>query len=197
MLTSMVFVPRNGPARTALIAAADTIDEASAALRAGADLVDLTAARAAITVFRSRHPGAAVCVASPPAGSMAELAAALAAHATLICADARSAAASGLPADRVLIDVPPCRVAAAVAAGCAALVDADLAAALAADGAHAGVEPAGPADPAGVIAIAAVASWLGAAAVRTRHVAAVRRALDMAASIRGIRPPSRAIRGLA
>lgn len=41
---------------------------------------------------------------------------------------------------------------------------------------------------AGVAATAALAAWLGATAVRTAQVTAARRAIDMTASIRGIRP---------
>lgn len=50
---------------------------------------------------------------------------------------------------------------------------------------------------AATVAIAAIATWRGAPAVRTREVAAVRRAVDMAAAIRGDRPPARTLRGLA
>ena len=81
-------------------------------------------------------------------------------------------------------------------------LDADkLAAAGAARGA--GARPgaaAGPGDrvtPAAVIATAAVCTWLGAPVVRSRHTRAVRRAIDMTASIGGRRPPSRTVRGLA
>jgi hypothetical protein len=59
---------------------------------------------------------------------------------------------------------------------------------------------AGPGDrvtPAAVIATAAVCAWLGAPVVRSRHTRAVRRAIDMTASIAGRRPPSRTVRGLA
>jgi hypothetical protein len=59
---------------------------------------------------------------------------------------------------------------------------------------------AGPVDrvtPAAVIATAAVCAWLGAPVVRSRHTRAVRRAIDMTASIAGRRPPSRTVRGLA
>jgi len=53
------------------------------------------------------------------------------------------------------------------------------------------------ATPAAVIATAAVCTWLGAPVVRSRHTRAVRRAIDMTASIAGRRPPSHAVRGLA
>jgi hypothetical protein len=51
--------------------------------------------------------------------------------------------------------------------------------------------------PAAVIATAAVCTWLGAPVVRSRHTRAVRRAIDMTASIAGRRPPSHTVRGLA
>jgi hypothetical protein len=56
---------------------------------------------------------------------------------------------------------------------------------------------AGQVTPAAVIATAAVCTWLGAAVVRSRHTRAVRRAIDMTASIAGHRPPSHTVRGLA
>jgi dihydropteroate synthase len=221
MGSGMTWQPPRWPARTALIAAAATVDEASAAIRAGADLVQLPAESGLITTFLARHPGVSVYVAGPADG----LAAALAAGATAICADAPAAGGSG-----VLVEVPLDRAAAAVATGLAVLVDADRAAALAdadraaaladadraaaladadraaalADADRAAAPAAGAraddlrtGDLPAVIALAALACWLGAAAVRTRHVAAVRRALDMAESIRGTRPPVSATRGLA
>ena len=51
--------------------------------------------------------------------------------------------------------------------------------------------------PASVVATAAVCTWLGAPVVRSRHTRAVRRAIDMTASIAGRRPPARTVRGLA
>jgi hypothetical protein len=56
---------------------------------------------------------------------------------------------------------------------------------------------AGRVTPGAVIATAAVCTWLGAPVVRSRHTRAVRRAIDMTASIAGRRPPSRTVRGLA
>ena len=94
-------------------------------------------------------------------------------------------------------------------AGLAALVDVDRAAGLAArhsaadrdqaDGGHADPEPAGfgLTAVAGIVALAALSSWLGARAVRTSYPAEVRQALDMTGSVRGIRPPARTVRGLA
>jgi hypothetical protein len=57
--------------------------------------------------------------------------------------------------------------------------------------------PAREVTPAAVIATAAVCTWLGAPVVRSRHTRAVRRAIDMTASIAGHRPPSHTVRGLA
>ncbi len=86
------------------------------------------------------------------------------------------------------------------APGPAALVDADLVAAV-------GATPAGPppgsgapaadAPVAAVITVAAISTWLGAAAVRTRHVQPVRRAIDMTSAIAGRRAPALTTRGLA
>jgi hypothetical protein len=56
---------------------------------------------------------------------------------------------------------------------------------------------AAAATSAAVIATAAVCTWLGAPVVRSRHTRAVRRAIDMTASIAGRRPPSYTVRGLA
>lgn len=50
---------------------------------------------------------------------------------------------------------------------------------------------------AAVVATAAVLAWLGTPAIRTRHVLAVRRAIDMTGSIEGTRLPALTTRGLA
>lgn len=57
--------------------------------------------------------------------------------------------------------------------------------------------PGGGAPLATVAARAAIGTWLGAAAIRTRHARAARRAIDMTASVRGTRPPALTVRGLA
>ena len=49
---------------------------------------------------------------------------------------------------------------------------------------------------AAVVARAAVLTWLGAPAIRTRHVLPVRRAIDMTSSISGTRLPGLTTRGL-
>ena len=76
-------------------------------------------------------------------------------------------------------------------------LDADKLAAAGAARPGAAAGPGGRVTPAAVIATAAVCAWLGAPVVRSRHTRAVRRAIDMTASIAGRRPPSYAVRGLA
>lgn len=51
--------------------------------------------------------------------------------------------------------------------------------------------------PAAVAATAAVLTWLGAPAIRTRHVLPARRAIDMTGAIAGTRLPALTLRGLA
>jgi dihydropteroate synthase len=197
MLGAMVTHVRGGrlAAGPALLAVAGHPDEAAAAVRAGADLVDLGGATAAaVAEFRLAHPGVPVCTDTGPGDLVRDKRAALRTGALLLCRPA-AAGTCGLPAGRLVVAVTPGAVAAAIAAGWAALVDADRAAGLAAARAGPGLDE--PCLVAGVVAIAALGSWLGAAIVRTRHVLPVRRALDMTASIAGSRPPARAVRGLA
>jgi dihydropteroate synthase len=222
------------PARTALMAVVANLDEAAAAVDAGADLVDLGgidgggmtgggigggggeqkggggAEPGGIAEFRARHPGVLICGTGPAADLVRQADVAMATGALLICGDPGSARASGLPADQMIVEVLPGGVKEAVEAGWTVLVDADRAARLAA-----GAGPTAPGDQgradapaaqaedderaelAGIVAIAAISGWLGAAAVRTSHPQPVRRALDMTASILGTRPPARTVRGLA
>jgi dihydropteroate synthase len=49
----------------------------------------------------------------------------------------------------------------------------------------------------GTLAATAICAWHGARVFRAHHVAETRQVLDMVASIRGTRPPARAVRGLA
>jgi dihydropteroate synthase len=225
MLGAMVAQPPpragDGPARSgrdftasagpALLAVVSDIAGAAAAVDAGADLLDLPEAGPdLIGAVQARFPGVLVCGAAPPADVVRDEATARAAGARLIRAGLDAARASALPAGRLLVSVPPQLVRQAAQAGWAALVDVDHAAAQAAaehrPGESAQARPGdnGPAsgdaadeDQAGIVALAALSSWLGAAVVRTRHPVPVRRALDMAASIRGLRPPARTVRGLA
>jgi dihydropteroate synthase len=187
---------------------ADTAAAASSAVDEGADLIDLTGAvPAEIAAFRQAHPGVPVCadagVASHEAGGgQADLtrdpAVAAASGARLICARQEEAARSGLPPERLLIETSPAGLIAALAGGYPVLVN------LPGTGGRPGGtsldEAAIPGDGppgAAVLAVAALSGWLGAAVVRTRHPQPVRRALDLTDSVRGVRPPARAVRGLA
>ena len=195
---------------TVLVAVAGSLGEASAAVAAGADLIDLGAATAEmITAFRSRHPGIPVCAARSPADVVRDATAARLTGALLLCDDGDAAVDSGIPLGQVLVDVLPAAVPEVSQRGLTALVDVDRAAGLAAQhnaadrdpagGGHADREPAGfgLTAVAGIVALAALSSWLGARAVRTSYPAEVRHALDMTASVRGTRPPARTVRGLA
>lgn len=208
---------------TALLTVAGSLAEAAAAVRAGADLVDLGGAGPAIiAAFRRAHPRTAVCSDAGPGDLVRHPQAALAAGVLLLCPDAAAASGSGLPPGRLVVEVAPGGLPAVTAAGWAALVDADAAADRArqvaggarerqagsrqrAAGSRTDDQQTGggeaahdqQAAAAGIVAIAALSCWLGATVVRTRHVRPVRRALDMSASIRGDRPPARAVRGLA
>jgi dihydropteroate synthase len=189
MLGPMLGASGGPPAAgTALLAVAGNPAEAAAAVRAGAALVELPAAGpAAIAAFRASHPGVLVCAECDQADVVRDPATALRTGAILRCDGLPAADGAGVPRSRLLVGVPPAMVARAIAAGYAALVDLRD-------------SPAQPPDPglaAGPIAIAAICAWLGAAVVRTSHPRQVRRALDMAESIRGTRPPARTVRGLA
>jgi hypothetical protein len=148
--------------------------------------------------FRARCPGVLVCGSGQTADLVRDPAVALATGALLICGDPGAALASRLPPRQVIVEVAPGAVLSAAQAGWATLVDADRAAELAAGRRS---EQAATSDQAaalaGIVAVAAVSSWLGATAVRTRHPLQVRRALEMSASIQGTRPPARSVRGLA
>ena len=134
MLRRMVM--RAGAARlppaTALMAVAGSLAEASAAVAAGADVIDLGAATAeTIIAFRSRHPGVPICAAGRPADVVRDAAAARVTGAILLCGDAAAALDSGIPLDQVLVDVLPAAVPDVIQGGLDALVDLDRAAGLA------------------------------------------------------------------
>jgi hypothetical protein len=198
------------PAGMALMAVAGSLAAASAAVAAGADLIDLGATSAEMIIaFRSRHPGIPVCAAGGLADVVRAAAVAKVTGALLLCADADAALGNGIPPGQLLVDVRPATVPIVSQGGLATLVDVDRAAGLAAQhhtadrdpadsgytGPGSGSAPLGPV--AGVVALAALSSWLGARAVRTSYPVEVRQALNMIASVRGIRPPARTVRGLA
>ena len=166
---------------TSLLAVAGSPAEAAAAVRAGAALVEFgTADPAAIAAFRDSHPGIGICAAAEQADITRDPALAQRGGTILACADPAAARRAGLPAGRLLVKAEPARLAVVRAAGYATLVD---------------LRDESGAD-AGILAVAAICAWLGATVVRTWHPRQVRRALDMAESIRGIRPPARTVRGL-
>jgi hypothetical protein len=88
---------------------------------------------------------------------------------------------TGRAAAEIRAAVPPARI----WTGSPAAVDADR------DAAGAEVSPAA------AMAAAAIGTWLGAPVIRSRHVVAVRRAIDMTLSIAGRRLPAITVRGLA
>ncbi len=57
--------------------------------------------------------------------------------------------------------------------------------------------PASTTGSPGTLATTAVGAWLGARLFRAHEVRETRQALDMVASIKGDRPPARAVRALA
>jgi hypothetical protein len=198
-MTSGVLMPSGEHipnAEPALVAIAPSLEQASAAIAAGADIVDLLAASERdVTAFAAAHPGVPFCADDDRAMLVRQRAAGTglariaggagrsAARPLVCCEDAASAKATGLPPERLVVVTTPAGLLAALRTGYSVLVDIDV------DAAEAGPESSA--------AAAALSAWLGAAMVRTCHPGAVRQALDMTASIRGTRPPARAVRGLA
>ncbi|MHB1432044.1 MAG: hypothetical protein ACYCVZ_08020, partial [Streptosporangiaceae bacterium] len=125
----------------------------------------------------------------------------------LVCDSVPAAMATGLPPARLVVTATPADLTAVTGAGLAACVDADL---RPFTGPVLGAGPdqdidhgagqggsAGADQIAGSAATAALATWLGAVLISTRHPIAVRRAIDMTAAIAGWRRPARTVRGLA
>lgn len=172
-----------------IIGPASTLAQAAEAAAAGAQLIDVGRANELIQVVRAQISDVGVCADDAgPDGSEADVVrdAAWAAHggARLICTDTDAAAAAvqvGVAPGRIAVRTDPAGIEAVRKAGWTALAD---------------LQPW--ADSAvRTQAVAAVCVWLGAGVIRTPHVAAVRRSIDMTESILGHRPPVRAIRGLA
>jgi hypothetical protein len=175
------------PEEIPVLAVAGGLDMTAGLVAAGARMVDLGGADPdVITGVRARHPGVIVCADGEAADIVRDLGVALRTGAGLICRDrahARAALDGGISRGAILVEASPAQVAEVAGDGWAALADVD--------------GPDGTAAPSAAVAVAAVCAWLGAAVVRTRHVAPVRRSLDMTTSIRGTRPPSWTVRGLA
>jgi hypothetical protein len=163
------------PDHTAVAAVATTVAAARAAIAAGAVLVDLTGAdRPVIAEVRERYPDILICAPADWADLVRDPAAARRTGAILVCADSAAAAAAeagGISRRGILIEATPARAAGLMAAGWQVLVDAGQVT-----------------DPHAAAAVAALSAWLGATAVRSEYVAAVRRAIGMAGAIRAGRP---------
>ena len=150
----------------------------------GARLVDLGVANSeAVSAVRAIDPAVIVCADAQGADLTRDPVVAEQTGATLLRpgpADSPPRAGSGSARrESLLVSGAPSDVGRLTAIGWAVLVDVDAA------------------DVASTLAVAAVCAWLGARIVRTRHVAAVRQAVEMVESIRGSRPPSWTRRGLA
>ncbi len=171
-------------AAVAIMAPVFAVAEAVAYAAAGARVVDVGTAEALIPAIRRSAADVLICGYAEGADLVLDADLAAWSGAGLLCRDptaAAAAAARGIAPERILVRVTPAQIESAAESGWATLVDVDDF-----GGSLAGVE-----------AVAAVCGWLGANVVRTRHVAEVRRALDMTETIRGTRPPAWTIRGLA
>jgi hypothetical protein len=167
-----------------IIAPAASVAEAAAATAAGAQLVDVGSNTGLIGAVRGEVGGVDICADGGDGDVVRDAEIAARTGAGLICADVDAAAAAvrlGVTAGRVAVQTVPAGIEAVRQAGWAVLAEL---------GAWAD-------SPAGAQAAAAVCVWLGASALRTRHVAGVRRSADMTEAIMGRKPPVLAVRGLA
>jgi hypothetical protein len=168
----------------AVLAPVATVAEAVASALAGAGLVDVGEDDALILQVREAVPEVGICGHGADADIGYDAAVAARTGSGLICRDpgaAASAVQRGIAPERILLQTAPDDVAEASRSGWAALVDLDRE-----TGSLARAE-----------AIAAVCAWAGAKVIRTRHVAEIRRCLDMTETILGLRRPAWTLRGLA
>jgi hypothetical protein len=207
-------------AAVAIMAPVSAVAEAVAGAAAGARLVDVGTAEALIPAIRRTTADVLICGYAEGADLVLDADLAAWIGAGLVCPDPAAAAAAGrrgIAPERILVRVTPAQIESAADSGWATLVDVDAvggslhgvavdggwpagAGSLAEVTADAGSLAEVAADAgslAGVEAVAAVCAWLGVSVVRTRHVAEVRRALDMTETIRGTRLPAWTVRGLA
>jgi hypothetical protein len=210
---------------TAVVARVSSVAEAVQAIEAGAHLVDAGSDEALIEAIRGEgldvldsgwsrcaglaHTPAPEPLAAEPPAAGSPAADSPAADSPEPGDTALSDTALGATArDRILVEVGPAEVPAAVAAGWRTLVDVDSDDRARQD-AHTAAADTAPADgraatagtsadtaAARAGAIAAICAWQGAHMVRTRHIAQVRRCIDMTETIKGTRPPAWAVRGL-
>jgi hypothetical protein len=170
---------------SAVMTSVRTAEQAAGAARAGAQLVDAGGDQSLVDAIR--QAGIDVLICGPGADISRDAGTVRPAGGRLLCDGLAAAEQSGLPPERILVQVGPGEVEDTARAGWQTLVDVD---GDPGDGAHASaIAHAG--------AVAAVCLWLGASVISTRHVTAVRRCLDMTESIRGTRAPAWAVRGLA
>jgi hypothetical protein len=192
-------LPWGGSAGIALMAPVATVAAAAGAAAAGARLADAGRDGELVPAIRRAVGGVLVCGEHETAGVVRDPGLAARTGAALICpgtAEAAAAVRRGIEAGRILVQVAPAGIEAAVQAGWAVLADLEGLAGL--DDPAARAEAAGAeAEAARAEAGAAVCVWLGARVLRTRYVAEVRRSADMTESILDRRPPAWAVRGLA
>ena len=172
-----------------MLAPVSTVTEAVASALAGAGLVDVGDDDALILQVREAVPGVGICGHGADADIGYDAAVAARAGSGLICRDPGAAATAvqrGIAPERILLQTAPDDVAEASRSGWAALVDLDRETLDQGTGSLARAE-----------AIAAVCAWAGAKVIRTRHVAEIRRCLDMTETILGLRRPTWTLRGLA
>jgi len=174
-----------------VLAPVSTVSDAVASALAGAALVDVGEDDTLILQIRDAVPEVGICGLGVGADIVHDATLAARTGAGLICRDSGTAASAvqrGIGAERILLQTVPDDVRATSRSGWAALVDLDQATA----GLDQGTEALARAE-----AIAAVCAWTGAKVIRTRHVAEIRRCLDMTESILGLRRPAWTLRGLA
>jgi hypothetical protein len=184
--------PAAQSAAIAVLAPVWSVAGAAEAAGAGAELVDAGADADLVAAIRRAALDVLICGPGEDADLGRDIETALRTGGGLLCrgqAEAGRASRQGVPAERIIVQVAPGEVAAAVEAGWRALVDVD-------EGADADEGEDAGAEAARAEAIAAVCTWLGVSVVRTRRVTQIRRCLDMTESILGTRPPAWAIRGL-
>jgi dihydropteroate synthase len=193
-----------------------TVTEAVASALAGAGLVDVGENDALILQIRDAVPEVGICGHGAGADIVHDAALAARAGADLICRDPGTAAGAvqrGIKPERILLQTAPDDVRAASRSGWAALVDLDPGTLVDLDpGTLVDLDPGTlvDLDPGTLVgldqgteslaraeAVAAVCAWTGAKVIRTRHVAEIRRCLDMTESILGLRRPAWTLRGLA
>jgi dihydropteroate synthase len=183
-----------------VLAPVSTVIEAVASALAGAGLVDVGEDDALIPQIREAVPELGICGYGAGADIVHDAALAARAGAGLICRDAGTAASAmqrGIKPERILLQTAPDDVRAASRSGWAALVDLDQGTLVDLDQGTLVDLDQGTESLARAEAIAAVCAWAGAKVIRTRHVAEIRRCLDMTESILGVRRPAWTLRGLA